>query len=120
MTALTAALNTLLIHIPSEAEVHPSTWAAKAAHHITSRWLSGQLWAWDGGDAITVLTGGLYGAPDHRVFFVIRLGDNVHVMESQSFKDAMESLGYTTKIDQAYYDRVDAEEAEREAGSAGL
>jgi hypothetical protein len=119
MTTL-ATLATLLIHIPSEAEVHPSTWAAKAAHHITSRWLSGQLWAWDGGDAITVLTGGLSGTPDSRVFFVVRLGDNVRVVEAQSFKEAMESLGYATKIDQAYYDRLEAAEAEREAGSAGL
>lgn len=118
MTTL-ATLATLLIHIPSEAEVHASTWAAKSAHPITSNWLSGQLWAWDGGDAITVITGGFFGTPSHRVFFVVRLGDDTHVVEAESFKEVMEGLGYATKIDQAYYDRLEAAEAERE-GSAGL
>jgi len=119
MTALATALATLLIHVPDMAEVHASTKEAHASHPIAWRWLSGQLWAWDGGDAITVVTGGHYGSEDHRVFFFIRLGAEVHAVEARSFKDAMEQLGYNTKIDTAHYEWLEAAEAERE-GFAGL
>lgn len=98
MNALNNALVTLFISIPSHTEVSPLTWAAAAAHPITSRYLSGQLWSWDGGDAITYVTGGLYGTPDHRCYFVVREGDKVTVEEANSITEVLKARGYQVKV----------------------
>ena len=96
MNAITNALTTLFISIPAFGDLHPLTLAAKAADPRVATWLSGQLWAWEGGDAMTVLTGGLY--PDQITYFVIREGDKVEIVEAQSISKALEERGYRVKV----------------------
>ena len=104
MTALITALTALFIHIPAIEAIHPLTIAAKADHPATRNWLGGQLWAWDGGDAITVVTGGHYGTPDHRCYFVIREGNRVDVVEARSITTAMAERGYKVQVDHSRHE----------------
>lgn len=95
-------LTTLFIHIPAPDAIHPITRQAQASDPRVNSWLSGQLWAWKGGDAVTITTGGFYGAPDHRVYFVVREGTKVTIEEGESITEVMKARGYHVQVDHSF------------------
>lgn len=79
------------LRMVSEKDVSPQTIAARWDHPVTSQWLSAtQFWAWDGGDAIVVVTGHI---PYVSCWVVIRIGVKIRTVEAKGLKQAMGEVG---------------------------
>lgn len=69
--------------------VDTSTLAVRLSDGRVAPWYSTtQAWAFDGGDAIVVVTGYL---PDVRTYVVLRRGGEVRVLEARSIVAALEA-----------------------------
>jgi len=62
----------------------------------TARWLCAtQVWSWEGGDAIVVVTGRF---PSPTVpYVVLRIGDKIHHVADASLHTAMQAFGLNPK-----------------------
>lgn len=74
-----------------DAELDPRTVALRWSDPQTkSQFATTQRWAWEGGDAIVIVTGTLSNPGCH---VVIRVGDRVSVLGVVSVKEAMKFMG---------------------------
>ena len=81
------------ISLTDEDALDPRTRALRWQDPRVCNWLCAtQHWAWDGGDAIVVLTGPDSTARDG-VHVVIRVGDEVRVVCARSLYVAQEAVG---------------------------
>ncbi len=87
-------MKTLNHHGDNESKVHSDTQLVRRTDWRTAPWYSTtQVWSWDGGDAIVVMTGRLGNA---KAVVVLRVGDKVHVVEDASLNSAMMAFGINT------------------------
>lgn len=104
----------LIHHGVDSSKVSALTLEARWGDIRTSPWYSTtQVWAWDGGDAIVVVTGR---SPYVTNYVVLRLGNEIHFVEGVGLKYAMESFGINFKD---YYITTELElAAEKDAANA--
>jgi len=90
-------LPTLLINLVPEDKIDPRTWEAKFSHPVTRLWFSTtQMWAWEGGDALVVLTNNHYGEPE--CWIVLRMGDRFEVFAAPSIAAGLRAFGYESRV----------------------
>ena len=81
----------LIHHGINESKVNEATRAARRTDLRTADWISTtQVWSWDGGDAIVVVTGHL---PNVVTCVVIRIGREINFVERAGLKGAMSAFG---------------------------
>jgi hypothetical protein len=81
----------LIHHGVDESKANEATRTARWNDLRTSNWLSTtQVWSWDDGDAIVVITGYL---PSVHSYVVIRIGQEVNFVEGVGLKSAMSAFG---------------------------
>lgn len=84
-------MKTLRHHGIDESKAHSDTQIVRRTHYLTCGWYSTtQVWSWDGGDAIVVMTGKLDRA---EAVVIIRIGDQVHAVRDASVSSAMDAFG---------------------------
>ncbi len=82
-------------HGTNEEAVHSDTRLVRWTDIRTCNWISTtQVWSFDGGDAIVVVTGT---CPNTSAFTVLRIGEKVHVVEA-SLSDSMKAFGLTPQV----------------------
>ena len=104
---MTTSKKPLIHHGYDTSKVSTLTLNARWEDLRTSRWLTTtQVWSWEGGDAIVVVTNDYYGRPTNYV--VLRVGNEIHFVEGVGVAKAMASFGFDPKD---YYITTEAEMA---------
>ena len=87
--------NATLQMVPQEA-VDPRTAQVRYSHPAVAHWFpTTQAWAWDGGDALVVITGhGHY----VQCYVILRIGDEVHVVPAGGLDSACRAYGLDLKL----------------------
>ncbi len=81
----------LELRLVKDSAVHPSTMDVRWSHPAVAGWLCAtQHWAWEGGDAVCVVTGSGHNV---RTYCVIRVGTDVRVVEANGLTFAMDAIG---------------------------
>jgi len=92
---MTTSKKPLIHHGVDSSKVSPLTLNARWDDLRTCTWLSTtQVWSWDGGDAIVVVTGH---CPNATNYVVLRVGNKVHFVEGVGVAKAMSAFGFDSK-----------------------
>ena len=87
--------NATLRMVPQD-NVDPRTSFARYTDPSVAHWFpTTQAWAWEGGDALVVVTGH---HPYVQCYVILRIGDEVHVVPASGFDSAARAYGLDLKL----------------------
>ena len=81
-----------------QAQVDERTQKLRYSHPDTCSWYpTTQAWAWEGGDALVVVTGSSFRCYS-QCYIVMRLGDELHVVPAGGVAPALRAFGFDPAI----------------------